>query len=100
MAVQEGSRRPMDIAKYVGGFTVLMGIAENAAAGAILLCGPRTHVYIEGLSAWPDKDLRAAVEVSGTLTEGVSAPALSATSLDNRLRRRYVLTDPVWKHIS
>lgn len=44
--------------------TSLVGTAENAKGGAVLLVDD-TPVYIEGLDAWPDALLHAKVKATG-----------------------------------
>lgn len=85
----------MDLAGHIGQQLTLFGVADNAMAGAVLRCGPDTHVYIDRLTTWSDVDLYAAFEVTGTLIEaGTDVMAEPADFLVARLGRHYVLTDP------
>ncbi|NUS44857.1 MAG: hypothetical protein HOQ24_14360 [Mycobacteriaceae bacterium] len=59
----------MDFSDDIGRTVILYGIAENDGAGAILRCGPDSHVYIDGLAEWSDSDVHNAFEVTGTLVE-------------------------------
>lgn len=47
--------------------TTLVGTAENAKGGAVLLVGD-TPVYIEGLDEWPDAWLHRRVTATGVRT--------------------------------
>lgn len=47
--------------------TTLVGTAENAKGGAVLLVDG-TPVYLEGLAAWPDALVHAKVKATGVRT--------------------------------
>jgi hypothetical protein len=59
----------MDFADYINATVTLYGIADDAMTGAVLRCGPSSHVYIDGLSQWRDNERYTALEVTGTLVE-------------------------------
>ncbi|MEV0295418.1 hypothetical protein [Nocardia sp. NPDC050710] len=92
----------MDLADYVDDTATLFGLAENAAAGAILRCGPNTHVYIGGLPRWADDELDAAFEVTGHLVaEGDDADLRASDGRPRHgLGRHYVLKDATWERIT
>ncbi|UAK34559.1 hypothetical protein K8O92_12370 [Nocardia asteroides] len=92
----------MDLADYVDQPAILFGIAENAAAGAVLRCGEASHVYIDGLSQWDDSDQYAAFEVTGTLLEEGSDDHLRAGEgpVIHGIGRHYVIKNATWERIS
>ncbi len=87
----------MDLSEYVGRPIILCGLANNARAGAILVCGPNSHVYIEGVAIWPDEHVNRAFEVRGVLAEAGSSADLR--SPDGRRHRQgvgryYIVREP------
>lgn len=92
----------MDLADYVDDTATLFGIAENAAAGAVLRCGAFAHVYIDGLPEWDDSDLHAAFEVTGTLVEEGSEDRRGTGdgTLIHSLGKHYVMRNATWERVS
>lgn len=91
----------MDLADYVDDVATLFGIAENAAAGAVLRCGANSHVYIDGISVWDDSDQGAAFEVTGTLVEEGSEVDLlgGEGAVVHGIGRRFVMKNATWERI-
>jgi hypothetical protein len=92
----------MDFADYVNATVILYGIADNAMAGAVLRCGPSSHVYIDGLSQWSDSERYTALEVTGTLIEEGSDLGLRADdgTVMHGIGKHYVVKNATWKPIS
>lgn len=92
----------MDLADYVDDTVDLYGIADNAAAGAILRCGTSSHVYIDGLSRWSDSERYRAFEVTGTLVREGDAAGLRAAdgAVTHGLGEHYVVKNARWNPIS
>ncbi|MFD0363444.1 hypothetical protein ACFQZZ_18510 [Nocardia sp. GCM10030253] len=92
----------MDLEQYVNSTVTLYGLAEDAMAGAILLCGPSSHVYIDGLQEWSDSDRYSAFEVTGMLVkEGDDADLVSDDgSVAHGIGEHYVMKNPTWERIS
>ncbi|RMI29521.1 hypothetical protein [Nocardia stercoris] len=89
---------PLDLADYVGRPVLLLGVADNLLAGAILVCGRNSHVYIDGLDRWPEEQCNRPFEVTGVLAERDSDADLRGP--DGRPRqgigRHYVVRDATW----
>lgn len=92
----------MDLADCVNSTVILYGIADNAMAGAILRCGPSSHVYIDGLSQWNDSERYSAFEVTGTLAEESGDVEIGAGegSVSHGLGRHYVVKNAAWERVS
>ncbi|WP_406265608.1 hypothetical protein OH799_18625 [Nocardia sp. NBC_00881] len=92
----------MDLADYVDDTATLFGIAENAAAGAVLRCGAASHVYIDGLSKWDDSEQYAAFELTGNLVEegGDADLQTDEDTVIHGIGRRYVMKNATWEWIS
>ena len=58
---------PRDVLKLVGKKVRLVGVAENAKGGAVVLVG-KSPVYIAGKGAWPETLRTKRVSLGGTLT--------------------------------
>jgi hypothetical protein len=52
----------------------LVGIARDAASGAVVLLSDGTPVYIKGLPYWEDRWDRKRIKVTGTLRDSKLAP--------------------------
>ena len=92
----------MNLEEYLDGPVTLFGIAENAMGGAAVMCGPRSLVYIDGLHAWNDTDLAAAIEVSGTLVargDDADLRGPDGTVLHG-IGRHYVVREATWERVS
>ncbi|RMI29519.1 hypothetical protein [Nocardia stercoris] len=87
----------MNLSLYVGRPVVLCGLAENAKSGAILVCGPRSHVYVEGVRRWPDEHVHRAFEVRGVLDEvgDDAAPSAQGERRHRQGVRRYFIVRDV-----
>jgi hypothetical protein len=92
----------MDFADYINTTVILYGISDNAAAGAVLRCGPTSHVYIDGLSQWSDNERYTALEVTGTLTEKGSDLDLRADdqTVMHGIGKHYAVENATWRPVS
>ncbi|MEV4130518.1 hypothetical protein [Nocardia sp. NPDC049707] len=92
----------MNLEEYVNSTVTLYGIAEDAMAGPILVCGPSSHVYIEGLREWDDGDLYSAFAVTGMLVEeGDNADLVAEDgSSAHGIGRHYVVKNATWERIT
>ncbi|WP_406280955.1 hypothetical protein OH799_15725 [Nocardia sp. NBC_00881] len=89
----------MNFEEYLNEEVTLFGIAENSMYGAIVMCGPRSLVYIDGLDEWSGADEYKTVEVSGTLVaEGDDADLYTEDgAVKHGVGRRYILKDSTWE---
>lgn len=92
----------MDLADYLNAPVTLYGIADNAAAGAVLRCGPTAHVYIDGLSRWSEDERYGTFEVVGTLIEvdGRHHRPAAGTPVTHSLDPHYMVTNATWTSLS
>ena len=89
----------MNLDESVNSEVDLFGLAENAMSGAVVLCGPGAHVYIDGLREWPDEHLYQAVRVSGTLVEEGEDVDSTSPEAVHALGRHFVIKDPSWEWV-
>jgi hypothetical protein len=92
----------MDFANYVNATVTLYGIADNGAAGAVLRCGPSSHVYIDGLPEWGDSERYSALVVTGTLIEEGSdlSRRTDDGTIMHGISKHYVVKNATWKPIA
>lgn len=88
----------MNLDEYINGNVILYGLADNAMAGAVLVCGPNSQVYIEGLGEWTEEDRFSAIRVTGLLVvEGDDADLGNAEAPVHGIGRHYVVKDAQWE---
>ena len=63
-----------DPSAHVGQRVVLVGTARDAQAGAVVMLGDGTPVFIAGLRGWDDAWDRKRIRVTGTLRDRSLAP--------------------------
>ncbi|WP_280379937.1 hypothetical protein [Nocardia wallacei] len=93
----------MNFEEYLDTPVTLYGIAENSMAGAVLVCGPDAHVFIEGVTEWGEDVRLKAIELDGVLTsEGDDADLEpDETGIARHgIGRHYVVKDATWEVIS
>jgi hypothetical protein len=73
-AAAEEAMMPVDLAASLGKSVSLVGVAENAKLGAVVVPASGGPVYVTGLDSWPDHLSKTRVRVSGTLQERKLAP--------------------------
>jgi hypothetical protein len=80
---------------------VIIGIAKNARAGAVLLTEKNTPYYIDGVVSWDDDIKDKKIEVTGIL----KTETLSADDLQNEKGEmsagmsgdKLIILHPTWK---
>ncbi|MFI5714263.1 hypothetical protein [Nocardia sp. NPDC051750] len=92
----------MNFEEYLDGPVTLFGVAENSMNGAMLLCGARSVVYIDGLREWDAADVTKMFELSGTLvTEGDDDELHTADgAVGHGIGRHYVVKEASWERLS
>ncbi|BCK56986.1 hypothetical protein [Nocardia wallacei] len=92
----------MNFEAYLDRPVTLFGIAQNSMTGAVLLCGSRSVVYIEGVREWSDTDVSKTFEVSGTLVAaGDDADLYSPEgAIKHGIGRHYVVKDATVERLS
>ena len=63
-----------DPSEHLNENVVLVGVAENAKAGAVVLLADQTAVFIENLDYWDKKSYKKKMKVAGALRSRKLAP--------------------------
>ncbi|MFB8006017.1 hypothetical protein [Nocardia sp. NPDC056000] len=88
----------MNLDEFLNDTVTLFGLADNAMFGAVVVCGPNSHVYVEGLHEWSDDDRFKSVEITGVLVlEGDDMDLDSEEIPVHGLGRHYVVKDAQWE---
>jgi len=89
----------MNFEEYLNYEVTLYGRAENSVYGPVLVCGPRSMVYIDGLPEWDAADVGGVAEVTGTLAaEGNDADLRAPDgSAMHGVGRRYIVKNASWE---
>ncbi|WP_280362678.1 hypothetical protein [Nocardia wallacei] len=92
----------MNLEEYLNTPVTLYGIAENSMAGAVLVCGPDSHVFIDGLAEWSEDEKLRAIELDGLLVrEGDDADLEpdEAGIVSHGIGSHYVVKEATWEVI-
>ncbi|MCU1640797.1 MAG: hypothetical protein JWN03_1072 [Nocardia sp.] len=90
----------MNFEDYLNEEVTLFGIAENSIYGAIVMCGPRSLVYVDGLQEWGEVEDKT-VKITGiVVAEGDDGDLRTEEGVKHGVGRRYILKDATWKRLN